>query len=162
MTSLADDTVTQQQPNEQWVSLSYVDWDERQPQSSAPFQVYSVPSNAPWPRETSNVAFSAREPHVIQNVRGREQEFHTDTHGFSFVKCEPCDVLKWNDEESVTRTYYPWVIDLIRSEIQDADEVHVFQHRVCTSGWMPLFLRRDALTMIAHCSAPSRRLNRYY
>jgi len=141
MTSLAYEAPLQELPMGQSVSLAYIDWDERQPRNSAPFQVYSTPTNASMPRGESNITFSAREPHVILNVRGREQEFHTDTHGFSFVKREPCNVLDWNDEESVTQTYYPWVTDLIRSEISGADEVYVFQHRVCTSGGVQLFIR---------------------
>ena len=141
MTIAADEGPPQRLSTDQSVSLSYIDWDERQPRSSAPFQMYSTPADASMPRGKSNITFSARESHMIVNVRGREQEFHTDTHGFSFVKCEPCKVLDWNCEETVNQTYYPWVVDLIRNNISGADSIYVFQHRVCTSGGVLSFIR---------------------
>ncbi|KAI0706784.1 hypothetical protein C8T65DRAFT_740617 [Cerioporus squamosus] len=67
-------------------------------------------------------------PAVIHDVRGREDEFTLDKHGFQFVHW-PSSEKEFVDEEAIKSKYYPEVEALLK-EATGAKRIFIFNHTI--------------------------------
>lgn len=92
---------------------------------------YVIVSHMPWlpDSEKTNITFGRGPEELITDVRGRQQSFMLDQHGFSFVehKFSPFDV---NDEDEVRRVFYPQAEELLKGHVENVDRVLFFDYRV--------------------------------
>ncbi len=70
------------------------------------------------------------EPHevVVQDARGRENEFSLDQNGFQFVNW-PSKEKDFDDEERIKAVYYPEVEEILRT-VAGAKKVFIFDHTI--------------------------------
>ncbi|KAL1978413.1 hypothetical protein VTN31DRAFT_1272 [Thermomyces dupontii] len=69
----------------------------------------------------------------IQDIRGREDEFHADTHGFEAVRGVQSATTRatFDDDEEIKRVYYPEVKQLLLERVApEAHKVVIFDHTV--------------------------------
>ena len=69
----------------------------------------------------------------INDIRGREDEFHSDTHGFQVVRNVPSATTRatFDNDEEVKRIYYPEVEKLLLERVApEAHKVIIFDHTV--------------------------------
>lgn len=71
------------------------------------------------------------DPEIIHDVRGLEQEFDLDRNGFRYVKA-PTLFENWRAGAEVDKTFIPEMEDLLRQELDDCDEIIVFDFDVST------------------------------
>jgi hypothetical protein len=69
---------------------------------------------------------------LIEDARGREQEFTLDTNGFALVRA-PSNACDFYSREEVQAVYYPEVESLLRT-VLGASRVFVFDHNVRNAG----------------------------
>ncbi len=81
----------------------------------------------------SNLVFESRSVHV-QDVRGHQDDFSLDTHGFQFVR-QTSIVRNLKDRAAVSERYIPEMEELLRQHLQKAEGKEVrtfcFDLRVC-------------------------------
>jgi hypothetical protein len=100
-------------------------------QYEKPFEIYmDIPSDAPDQR-AKNTKFEWKNQ-LIQDIRGRSDQFSLDEHGFAIrhfaATLDPHEISHKLDVED---HYLPEVERLIRKEICDVDQVFFFDWRVC-------------------------------
>ncbi|KAL2219393.1 hypothetical protein M432DRAFT_350301 [Thermoascus aurantiacus ATCC 26904] len=66
---------------------------------------------------------------VIQDIRGEEQKYTLDVHGFQYVRHEITGVSNWSDEAQIKEIVIPETEKLVR-EITGASKTVVLTHRV--------------------------------
>lgn len=81
--------------------------------------------------EKSNFVLSAGPEEIIHDIRGHEEDFNIDDHGFQFEKYD-FSALDTHDSEKVERIYKPEVEAFLKQYIEGADRVEFFDFRVCT------------------------------
>ncbi|KAJ3526993.1 hypothetical protein NMY22_g9948 [Coprinellus aureogranulatus] len=71
-----------------------------------------------------------KEPHdvVIENVRGKEDQYTLDNAGFQFLKAPPKH-RSFENDEAIQNEYYPESIELIK-QVTGASRVVIFDHRI--------------------------------
>ncbi|KAH8745973.1 hypothetical protein BGZ57DRAFT_936062 [Hyaloscypha finlandica] len=119
---------------DQSIALRYIKWNEIYAHGVKPFQMYSnLPEDQKGLPE-SNVCFEEGTPCLVRNLRGMEDHFDIDKHGFSFARVDPVSFMDWKSAPNVVQDYYPQVVALLKRHILAADHVHIFQHRVCSTS----------------------------
>jgi hypothetical protein len=68
----------------------------------------------------------------IEDIRGREQEFRLDEHGFCFLRCTSL-VRGSRDREEIEERYLPEIVELIKRKLGGKVRVVIF-------GWKVRFL----------------------
>lgn len=81
--------------------------------------------------ETTNLKWEEAEPEAITNVRGIEDTFTLDDHGFAYVKW-PTLFQLWDNRRAVEEIYLPEIEALFKESVPGVDEVVVFDWRVCS------------------------------
>jgi hypothetical protein len=66
--------------------------------------------------------------HTVHDVRGHEQEFDLDTHGFTW-RSHSCSVEKLRDDNFITAEYLPQMEQFIKSNVEGADRIVFFDWR---------------------------------
>jgi len=114
-------------PEPQKAILSYFSHSN---QATKPYEILpSVLSSYPQDHPASNLVFNPRVVD-IQDVRGREEEFSLECHGFCFLRCQT-RVRDLKDEKEVEGTYIPEIEALLRKELGEGVRVFVFGWKVC-------------------------------
>jgi hypothetical protein len=66
---------------------------------------------------------------VIENVRGKEDQYTLDNSGFQYVR-SPAKHTSFNNDEEIEKEYYPESIDLLK-KLTGASRVVIFDHSGC-------------------------------
>lgn len=93
-----------------------------------PFHILiNIPPDAPDQRHT-NLEYEDREE-VFHDVRGKEQDFNLDDHGFTYRHHDFC-FEEYENRAAVEANYLPKIEQFLRAEVQDVDKVFFFDWRV--------------------------------
>ncbi|KAL8649498.1 MAG: hypothetical protein Q9226_005558 [Calogaya cf. arnoldii] len=91
-----------------------------------PYQIISEIAGA---HKKSNVEFRvAPEPECIQDLRGQEHLYGTDSHGFKVFEHRSA-VVNWTEKRAIEAQYIPEVKRLLADHMNEVDEVYVFNWR---------------------------------
>ncbi|GIJ87057.1 hypothetical protein Asppvi_005959 [Aspergillus pseudoviridinutans] len=71
----------------------------------------------------------AKHPVLIHDIRGTEDQYTLETHGFQYFHDEVPELDDWTDEQKVTDTLIPKSEELVR-KITGAKETITFAHRI--------------------------------
>ena len=94
---------------------------------------YSILTHFEDGMTVTNLEWETTEPEEIYNIRGCEQAFTLDDHGFAFLNHQT-EFSDWLNRQAVEEQYLPQVVDLIKRQVDGADEVEVFDWRVSIFG----------------------------
>ncbi|KAI8652086.1 hypothetical protein NCS56_01425400 [Fusarium sp. Ph1] len=64
---------------------------------------------------------------TLHDIRGNENIFSLDVHGFELIK-HPLDFDQWQDGHKVVRDVYPGIIELLKGQLGEDVRVVVFDH----------------------------------
>ena len=119
-------------------SFDYLVWDPIY-HYEKPFQIFSdIPPDSFDQRKT-NLRFEGAEPEQVHDVRGEEELYTLDRHGFQYVK----HTSKLTDDELrdsrvVEDSYYRECEAVLRQKLEGVDQVLVFDWRVSSSVLHPM------------------------
>lgn len=109
------------------VVLSYAKWLPIYDRE-VPFQILSDFSGD---YKRTNLEFGpAPVAETIHDIRNLESTFKLDIHGFQ-VCLQETSVQDWTDRRSIETQYYDEMEQMLRSELDDVDEVFFYDWRVC-------------------------------
>lgn len=98
---------------------------------------YQVISDLPGTYTKSNVKFSpAPEPELIEDLRGSENLYGIDSHGFQIAHHRSA-IQDWSNRQEIEDLYFLEMQQLIRSQLEDVDEVYIFNWRVWRAQRIP-------------------------
>jgi len=117
-------------PYDEVQTLRYLHWQDAYKEEK-PYQLFM---NIPRGRssvETTNCIFESGTPGLISNIRGQEDQFNLDDHGFAMIDHET-SVSKdsFDSAEDIEQKYLPEVEALIRKELPDVYKVVFFDWRL--------------------------------
>jgi hypothetical protein len=94
---------------------------------------YQIVSEFAGEHKTTNLEFELAAPEVIQDVRGREHMYSLDSCGFQVIRYDPPPgaPVDWPDKHAIESQYLPQVKQLLTEHVDGADEVFLFNWRVC-------------------------------
>lgn len=108
-------------------SIKYIKWQDLY-EREKPFQIFiDIPKDAVDQRY-NNLEFENKEE-IFFDVRGREQEFGLDDHGFTY-RHHHFEFDDFEDRTSVESRYLPMVEQFLRNELEDVGKVFFFDWRV--------------------------------
>lgn len=81
----------------------------------------------------TNVFLEAGPEETLNDVRGREQEFTLDDHGFAYVHA-PTAFKDWSSQPQIAKEYLPEMEQLLRREVDGCDEVVFYDARIRQEG----------------------------
>jgi hypothetical protein len=126
-------------------SLQFIKWNDLY-KTEKPYQIFiDLPPDTP----RTNVQFEDKDV-AFKDVRGDEDAFALDTHGFMMRHTDEIEGL--NDDpttEFMEKVYLPSVVELIKKEVQGADRVKIFDWRVCIHGVTILLFSSDFFSYAA-------------
>nr|QTE75998.1 ScyL2 [Scytalidium album] len=134
---MATETVTIHQPKDALAKFTYLEWHDHY-RTERPFQALDILHNAVDKRE-GNVSFKEGGKEVVHDVRGHEQDFTLDKHGFLFANAptslSPSD---FQDDEKIKEKYLPECETYLKQYFDNVDQVHIIHYRVrCTNSSDP-------------------------
>ncbi|KAK5725423.1 hypothetical protein LTR15_003609 [Elasticomyces elasticus] len=118
-------------PSDDYVKLNYTKPSKLYETETA-FQTF-LPIHPSHPdQRRHNVDFeSSPEPQRIRDVRGREEEFDIDVHGFQYFKHKSqLTAREMFNKKSIKEVYLPEVAKLLQERLQGADHVILFDWRL--------------------------------
>lgn len=77
----------------------------------------------------TNVKLAAGQPETIRDVRGQEERFSLDDHGFRYIKA-PTSFKEWSSQPAIAQRYLPELEVLLKRAIDGCDEI-IFYDAVC-------------------------------
>ncbi|TKA63591.1 hypothetical protein B0A49_09383 [Cryomyces minteri] len=85
----------------------------------------------PWSKvDGSGTSFQlTNRKHSVENIRGRESDFSTDTSGFA-VHRSPAREVSFADDKAVREGYYAEVEALLRAKLPGVKKVVIFDHTI--------------------------------
>lgn len=89
---------------------------------------YELLVDRPDGMPSRNFSVASEPPEIIHDMRGEESRFALDTHGFTIRK-DPM-VLTARTKEAIVSQYLPQVEALLHREVEDVNEVFLFDWRV--------------------------------
>lgn len=108
--------------------LYYMQWHQGL-EHEKPYQLVSedLPELYGIPRQNFEIKLGP--PQAIVDVRGRENDFDLESHGFAYARhvFQTTDFL---DEHHIKTKYMPEIEQLLRKHVTEVDEVCFFQWRV--------------------------------
>jgi len=90
---------------------------------------YSVLTYFKEDQVSSNIKWEEGKTEDIHNIRGKEEDFKLDTHGFYF-RTIPTAFTQWDVPKLVEKCYLSEVSELLKNNVDGADHVEVFDWRV--------------------------------
>lgn len=82
--------------------------------------------------DITNVSLETISNIPVHDVRGEEEKYELDEHGFQFVTYDP-EFTAFHDEQQIEFQYLPQVKQMILEKVPYAEKVFVFDWRV----WIP-------------------------
>lgn len=118
-------------PGDETTAFHFLKWQELY-ETEKPFQIYiDIPKDAPDQR-SDNLVFEQGQETVVRNVRGNENAFGLDSHGFMYVKSDSkLPSTQFYDRRSIEETYLPECEALIMKHVPNVDRLCIFDWRVC-------------------------------
>ena len=108
--------------------FEYIQWRDIY-QHEKPFEIFiDLPPELKNARRT-NLIFQPVAKQIIQDARGREADFSLDTYGFTW-KRHRSNLENFTNPDRIVDTYLPEMEEFIRSQIDGADRVFIFDWRV--------------------------------
>jgi hypothetical protein len=115
-----------EEPHTETTSLQFIKWNEVY-KTEKPYQIFiDLPPSTP----RTNVVFESRDV-VFRDIRGSEETFDLDTHGFMMRNVGEVEGL--NEDPTTVfmeQVYLPSVEELLKREVEGADRVKIFDWRV--------------------------------
>ena len=81
----------------------------------------------------TNVQLTLGEVEVIKDVRGLEESFSLDSHGFVYVRA-PTTFSDWTSQPKIAEEYLPELEELLKREVGGCDEIMFYDARLRQSG----------------------------
>jgi len=118
-------------PQDEAARLMYLEWQNLY-HSEKPYQVFSsAVGNDSLNAKPTNLVFKTGDEEIIHDVRGKEETFTLDEHGFAFAN-NITKVTDFEDQSQIENAYLQEVEELIRHEVKGVDEVFFYDWRVCS------------------------------
>ncbi len=115
-------------PTTQTVTLQYLEWQDLY-NVEKPFEILmDIPETMPEVRR-SNLKFKPVEGQVVHGIRGKEQEFDFDKHGFQFVEA-PTTFTDFKNPVAVDTAYADECKQLLMKNLEGVDRVFFYNWRV--------------------------------
>ena len=108
--------------------LNFLDWSSKY-ESEKPYQVIISGHEADEACKDTNLVFKLSPEVTVQDIRGREEAFTLDDHGFA-VRRQQSKVEKFDSADEIDQVYIPEMEALLMQEVEGADRVFVFDWRV--------------------------------
>ncbi|KAK8015184.1 hypothetical protein PG990_008480 [Apiospora arundinis] len=112
----------------QSASLTHIVWDDAFLKSKPTQYVNEPPPGVP---QVNFILRPAPEQNIT-DMRGCDEPFALDTHGFTWRK-NPIPDLAW-DKDTIEKTYFPMVFDLVRETVPGVSRIVAFDYRLRSSG----------------------------
>lgn len=113
--------------------FTYLQW-QKLYETQKPFQIFiNIPENLTQIQQT-NLVFKQGREEVIHNIRGNEQSYQLDEHGFMLCN-HRTDIKNWTDSQEIETKYLPEIETLLRKEIDEVDRVFFFDWRVSSTNY---------------------------
>lgn len=127
---LPNTTITSQDDQE-LAKVQFLKWTDLY-LTEKPFQMFlEIPPDVEDQRKT-NLVFEDRDI-IVKNIRGHEEDFELDKHGFSvrkFSKGAVCLAERTLDENTVRSFYFPAVDEFLKDEVDGVDRTFLLDWRV--------------------------------
>lgn len=123
-----------EEPSSVKASIKYIKWQELY-EKEKPFQIFIDIRKDAVDQRYHNLVFENKQE-TFFNIRGREQEFRLDDHGFAYHH-HHFNFDDYEDRVSVESSYLPQVESFIRNEVEEVDKVFFFDWRLRHSGSYP-------------------------
>ena len=93
--------------------------------TSKPIQV-----TPPFPRSSrTNVQLTPGPTEILNDVRGREDQFTLDNNGFRYVHA-PTNFKDWSSQPQIAKEFLPEMEELLKREVDGCDEVIFYDARI--------------------------------
>jgi hypothetical protein len=109
------------------VRISHLRWSDKYNEEK-PYQIF-VPLKLPEGLSTTNLSFESDEDTTIIDVRGRQNEFSLDVHGFQYIE-HNWKFNNFDDANLIQEKYLDEVIELLMETIQGIERIEFFDWRV--------------------------------
>ncbi|KAK1831887.1 methyltransferase CmcJ [Podospora conica] len=111
------------------VRIGYTKWLAAY-KTEKPYKILSDLRTADHPDYSqTNVETEQGEPETVHDIRGREGDFHLDSHGFQAARHEWA-MRDWFDVAAVDHEYLPEVKRLLRDQIPGIKDIHLYNWRI--------------------------------
>lgn len=90
---------------------------------------YSILTSFEGCDETTNMQFGPEQAETITSIRGVEDQFTLDKHGFKYTS-SPTAFSDWGNRQAVEENYLPEVEALLHKSVEEVDEILIFDWRV--------------------------------
>ncbi|MCJ1281118.1 hypothetical protein MMC26_000436 [Xylographa opegraphella] len=119
----------------QTAQLTFLQWQDLYNREK-PFElVTEIPSEALDQRRT-NLVFHTVGTQAIEDVRGDEEQYTLDRHGFTYRRA-PFAFAGFHDKSQILETFLPWAERILRKEVEDVGRVFIFDWRLRRSNYVP-------------------------
>jgi hypothetical protein len=115
-------------PTDDTAHLNYLEWQEAY-NTEQPYQIFIQLPKEYEHLPTTNLVFHEGPEEVIHDVRGSEDCYTLDEHGFAF-RAHTTEVQDWLDEATIKSQYFAELENLIKREVEGADKVVLFDYQV--------------------------------
>lgn len=112
-------------------SLRFMKWQDIY-KVEKPFEVFFDPPQGAVDRRRTNIVLEEKDV-PFHDVRGREKSYSLDTNGFMYCQ-RPYSFDNFQDQKAVEAIYFPEVESIIKSMVDGADKVTIFDWRVSASS----------------------------
>lgn len=118
-------------PRDEFANFQYIEWQD-QYNNVKPFQVFSHQAETSIADSSStNLVFKEGPTELIHDVRGHEDQFTLDRHGFAFCKHVLPQDCSFENAADIESKYLPEMQRLLKRSIENVDQVYFFDWRVC-------------------------------
>ena len=113
---------------DQEANFEYIQWRDIY-KTEKPFEIFiDLPPELKDTQRT-NLIFKPVANQTVQDARGREESFSLDANGFTWRKHQT-KVKEFTDGDHIVNNYLPEMEELIKSQVDGADKVYIFDWRV--------------------------------
>jgi hypothetical protein len=115
------------------ISFDYLVWNPSFERGSPVKVQLDGPKNATHAHQTL-LSYKAGTPEKIIDVRGREEQYSLDSHGFRYLRhSSRLSVAELHDPQMVQKYYLAECEAVLRDLLEGVDRVHLFNWRVRSS-----------------------------
>lgn len=113
---------------DEYAAFEYLQWQPLYDEEK-PYEIFiQIPEDLPNIRRT-NLVFGKGEKQLVTDVRGREDQYKLNEHGFQVLRA-PTTFKDFTSKEAVEAVYLPECIQLLKDNVEDVDRVYFFNWRV--------------------------------
>ncbi|KAL8882646.1 MAG: hypothetical protein Q9198_000394 [Flavoplaca austrocitrina] len=109
-------------------AFEYIQWQPLYLEEK-PYEIFmQIPEDLPHIRRT-NLVFGRVHEQLVEDVRGREEQYRLNEHGFQVLRA-PTSFADFASKEAVEDVYLPECIQLLKDNVEDVDRVFFFNWRL--------------------------------